>query len=322
VTRLPIVPAAFFGVVLGLAGLGNAWRAARDVWGAAAIVGEALMAIAALAWAILLVLFVLKWILAREQALEEARHPVQCCFIGLAGVATMLIGLAAMPYSRLLAELLAGVGGAFTLGFALWRTGLLWRGERDLAATTPVLYLPAVAGGFVMAVVASALGYPDWGSLAFGSAFFSWLAIESVLLHRLYTASTLAPALRPTLGIQLAPPAVGAVAYLSVTGNAPDLIAHALVGYALLQALLLARLLPWILEQRFTASYWAFTFGATALATAALRMAASAEQGAIAILAPYLFAGANLAVGVVAAATLRLMARGQLIAVGTPVRRA
>ncbi|HMI10949.1 MAG TPA: hypothetical protein VK567_05035, partial [Bradyrhizobium sp.] len=57
--------------------------------------------------------------------------------------------------------------------------------------------------------------------------------------------ATLPIALRPTLGIQLAPPTVGAVAYLGINGGVPDLVAHALVGYGLLQALLLLRLLPW-----------------------------------------------------------------------------
>jgi hypothetical protein len=141
----PIIPAAFFGIVLGLAGLGNAWRAAHLVWRAPTFVGEALMALAAIVWALLLLLFILKWIFAREEALGEAHHPVQCCFIGLAGVATMLIALAALPYSRAVAEILFGIGAAFTLAFALWRTGLLWRGEREHSATTPVLYLPTVA---------------------------------------------------------------------------------------------------------------------------------------------------------------------------------
>src|SRR5258706_2550514 len=187
----PIIPAAFFGIVLGLAGLGNAWRAGHEVWLLPALIGEALMALATMVWALLLVLFILRCALAREASLSEAHHPVQCCFIGLVGVATMLIALAALPYSRLSAEILFGVGAAFTLGFALWRTGLLLRGNRDHTATTPVLYLPTVAGGFVTAGVAAALGYPDWGQLAFGVALFSWFAIESVLLHRLYTVTTL-----------------------------------------------------------------------------------------------------------------------------------
>lgn len=311
--NLPFVPAAFFGIVLGLVGLGSAWRAAHQVWHLPAIVGESLMAAAAAVWAALLLLFALRWILAREQSLAELHHPVQCCFIGLAGVATMLMAIAALPYSRLTAQILFFIGAVFTVGFALWRTGHLWRGDRDHAATTPVLYLPTVAGGFVTSIVASALGYPDWGQLAFGFAFFSWLAIESVLLHRLYTAAPLPIALRPTLGIQLAPSTVGAVAWLGVNGGVPDIAAHILVGYGLLQALLLLRLLPWIMEQPFAPSYWSFTFGATALAIAPIRMAGHGDTGAISQLAPYLFAAANIAVALIAVATLRLIAQRRLL---------
>jgi len=102
--KLPIIPGAFFGIVLGLAGLGNAWRAAHEVWRMPAVVGEALMALAAIVWGLLLLLFILRWVFSREESLVEAHHPVQCCFIGLAGVSTMLIALAALPYSRLVAE--------------------------------------------------------------------------------------------------------------------------------------------------------------------------------------------------------------------------
>jgi tellurite resistance protein len=117
----------------------------------------------------------------------------------------------------------------------------------------------------------------------------------------------------PTLGIQLAPPTVGAVAYLGINGGVPDPVAHALVGYGLLQALLLLRLLPWIMEQPFAVSYWGFTFGATALAIAPIRMVGHGDTGAIAHLAPYLFAGANIAVGLIALGTLRLIAQRRLL---------
>ncbi|MBV8888962.1 MAG: dicarboxylate transporter/tellurite-resistance protein TehA [Alphaproteobacteria bacterium] len=310
----PIVPAGFFGIVVGLAGLGNAWRAAHQVWQQApAFVGEVLMGVAGLIWALLLLLFALKWMLARGEAMAEARHPVQCCFISLAGLATMLIALAVLPYSRVATEILFGVGLVFTLAFGLWRTGGLWRGGRDPGAATPALYLPSVGGGFVTAIVASALGYPDWGQLAFGVGLFSWLAIESVLLHRLYTAPTMALPLRPTVGIQLAPPTVGALAYLSVNGGAPDLFAHILVGYGLLQAMLLLRLLPWMMQQPFAASYWGSTFGISALAGAPVRLVGHGDTGAIAVLAPYLFVAANIAIGLIALGTLGLLLRRRLL---------
>ena len=311
--QLPPVPASFFGIVLGIGGLGLSWRQAHEAWGVPAIVGEALMGVAAAVWATLVLLFAAKWIHARAAALDEARHPVQCCFVGLVGVATLLIAAAVLPYSRLAAQVLFAVGVVYTLGFALWRTGTLWQGGRDESTSTPVLYLPSVAGSFVTAALVSSLGRPDWGALAFGAGIFSWLAIESVLLHRLYMGPPLPPALRPTLGIQLAPPTVAATAYLSVSGGDSGLLTQALLGYGLLQAVLLLRLLPWVREQQASAAYWSFSFGATALATASIVMVRHGATAAVADLAPVLFFGANILVAVLAASTLWLMVQGRLL---------
>jgi len=313
INRLPMIPASFFGIVLGTAGIATDWRIAHAIWGLPAIIGDLLFGAAALIWAIVVLLYAIKWVIALEQARAEAEHAIQCCFIGLGGVATLLVAQAALHYSRALALPLFWLGALFTLGFALWRTGRLWRGGRELGATTPVLYLPTVAGGFVAGNTAAQLGWPEWGQLAFGAALFSWLAIESVLLYRLYSAPPMPPALRPTLGIQLAPPAVGASAYLAVGPGQVDVFANALIGYALLQALLLLRLWRWIGEQPFTPSYWAFTFGATSLAGAVLRLSEQPHGGALAVLAPPVFIAANLLLVFVTIGTLRLAVRGELL---------
>jgi tellurite resistance protein len=299
---LPKIPASYFGSVLGLAGLANAWRAAHQAWALPAAPGEVLAAVATATWLVLVVLYAAKWLQAPDAAREEARHPVQCCFIGLAGVATMLVALCVKPYSPLAAQALVVAGAVFTLGFAVWRTGALWRGERDEAATTPVLYLPVVAGSFVTAIVGTALGHAELGKFAFGGGLFGWLAIESVLLRRLYNGPQMPAPMRPTLGVQLAPPVVGAVAYLAVNGGQPDLLAHALVGYGVLQALVLLRLARWIGEQPLGPGYWAFTFGATALATATIRLAHGPGEQGLAVIA---FAAANLVVLGMAAVSTR-----------------
>jgi tellurite resistance protein len=311
--RMPAIPAAFFGMVLGLAGLGGAWRLAHQVWQLPELAGEGIMLAAARVWLVLLVLYGMKWIVAREAALAELAHPVQCCFVGLIGVATMLVAGTAIPYARPTALALFLAGSSFTFVFAVWRTGGLWLGDRDHGSTTAVLYLPTVAGSFVAGTIAAQLGYPGWGQLAFGAGLFSWLAIESVLLHRLLTAPSTASALRPTLGIQLAPPVVGAVALLNVAPHEATLLAHAMIGYGLLQCLVIVRLLPWIMQEPFGPSYWAFTFGASALAAAPLRLLADGESGPIAILAPVLFVLANLAIGLIAVGTVARLAQGRLL---------
>ena len=311
---IPVVPASYFGMVIGLAGLGTAWRWAHQVWDLPAVVGEAIMWLSIAVWVALTILYLAKWSLARDDAKAEVAHPVQCCFVGLIGVATMLVAGGIQPYSPTLAAILFTAGAALAFGFAVWRTGGLWQDEREHAATTAVLYLPTVAGSFVTAASAGAVGYADWGQVFFGGGLFSWLAIESVLLGRMLTGPELAAALRPTHGIQLAPAPVAAVAYLSVTQGPPDVFAHALIGYGVLQSLILLRLLPWIGAGGFTPSYWGFTFGITALATAPLKLLARGDSGAMANLAGILFGTANLTIAAVMIGTVLLAMRGQLFA--------
>jgi len=305
-------PASFFGIPLGILGLGLAWRAATKLWPLPGLIPELIVATGIIIWTVLVALYGAKWVFARADAAAELEHPVNCCFVGLGPVTTSLAGVAALPYARPLAIALFFVGAAGTLAFALFRTGRLWRGGRAVEATTAVLYLPAVAGSFVTAIAAGLLGWPDWGELAFGAGIFSWLAIESVLLHRLYTGAPLPPPLRPTLGIQLAPPAVGVLAYLNVGSGVPDIFARALMGYALLQALLLVRLWRWIAEQPFAPSYWAFSFGAAALAGAVVRMAIAGSHVET-VLAPILFIAANFVILTLSARTLQLLMSGKLL---------
>lgn len=310
--RFPIIPASFFGMVLGLSGLGACWRLAAQVWRLPGAIGEAIIILAVAVWAILVLLYAMKWALARDDVLKEAAHPVQCCFIGLVGVATMLAALGLLPYAGPAAIVLFTAGSLYTLVFAIWRMGGLWQGDRPDTTNTPVLYLPAVAGSFVTTAGLGAIGHAEWGQYFFGAGLFTWLGIESVLLHRFFNAAPLPPAMRPTLGIQLAPAPVGAVAYLSITQGPPDVFAHALIGYGILQALILLRLSRWIAEEGFTPGYWAFTFGATALAAAPLRLIARGDDGAIVALAPVLFMAANIIVVLVAAATVRRLVAGKL----------
>ena len=309
--RLPLVPVSFFSIVLGLIGLGNAWRAAHRVWGLPQEIGEAIIGLGLLVWVVLAALYGAKWIFARGVARAEFGDATP--FTGLAGVATMLAAVGLLPYAYWLAVAVFAAGALFSFGFGIWRTGILWQGGRPAAATNAALYLPLVAGSFVLAIGLSAFGLADWAQLAFGAGFFSWLAIESVLLHRLYTAEPMAPAARPTLGIQLAPPAVGAVAYLGAFGAGGDpMLVHAFIGYAILQGVLLGRLLPWI-SKTFAPGLWSFSFGVTALATATITMAGQGGGTAIATLAPAAFGFANVVIGGMGLATIGLLLRGRLL---------
>lgn len=313
------VPASYFSMVLGLTGLGNGWRVAARLWGWPAWIGEAVMTVAVAVWAVLVIRYAMKWLVARQEAAAEIAHPILCCFVSLAFVATMLVGLGIAPHAPGIAQGLCVAGALGALVFGVWRHGGLWRGDRDVKATTPVLYLPTVAANLVSAIAASALGWPEWGQLFFGAGVIAWLALESVMVARFLNAEPLPLALRPTLGIQQAPPAVALLAYASVSIGPPDLIAHMLLGYALVQSLIVIRLLPWI-RQPFSLSAWAFSFGATAIATGTMRFAERNGDRVFTTLAPVLFVVSNVVVIGLAIASVVWLLRGKAPAAAAPAR--
>ena len=51
------IPASFFGIILGLVGLGNCWRVAAKIWQLPAWIGEIIMLTAISVWLILLLLY-------------------------------------------------------------------------------------------------------------------------------------------------------------------------------------------------------------------------------------------------------------------------
>ncbi len=302
--RTPL-PASFFGIVLGLSGMGQAWRVAVALWGMPPLVGEAVLLLATLVWAVLLALYAWQALRRPGAVREEFLHPVQGGTPALLAVSTLLIVLAALPYSRAVAAVLAAAGIAWHLFFSLWHTGTIWQGGRSAQDTAPTLYLPTVAGNFTSAAALGALGYAEWGWLFLGAGVFSWLALESPIIQRLWHAPGLPVAQRPLLGIQFAPPVVCAMAGLILAPDAGDHWLAMLWGYGVFQLLLGLRLGAWLGAQPFAPSYWSYTFGIAASTVCALKLALLGNPAAR-ILAVPIFIGANLFIGYLALRTAHL----------------
>jgi len=311
--------ATMFGMVLGIGGLGAGWRAASHVWGAPSIIGETLALTASAIWLIWFSVYVLKWIQASDAARAEIAHPIQSFFVVLIPMTTMIAAWSIAPYLPRIAFALFICGVAGQLAFTVWGVGGLWIGGRTAETTTPVLYMPTVGGSFVSAIACGLFGYPDAGLLFFGVGFFSIIVMESVILTRLL-AHGIPVALRATMGIHLAPPAVGSVAYLTVTSGPPDHLAHMLFGYALFQALVMLRLIPWLREQPFSLAAWAYSFGVSALPLAALRFVERGETGIIANLALPIFAISNLIIGWLALRSLLIGWRYVFTSIGAKAK--
>lgn len=316
---IPLVPAAFFGMVLGLGGLGGAWRLANRTWGYSIWIGEALLLAAAALWLAWIALYAAKWIYAGIAARAELDDPALSFGLGLVPMATLMASIALNAYAPELAWLLFILGVTSGVILTAWLIGGLWQGGRGLESVTPLMILPSVGTAYTGALAAGALGYREVAALLWGPGVITWLVMDSLILFRLMSLGLPVP-MRATIGVQLAPPSVGCLAYLGFTDGPPDNLVHFLLGYALLQGLILLRLAPWIRAQPFAPGAWAFTFGVAALSASTLICLERHPAGAIARLAWPMFVFANLFIGWIAVRTIALAVQGRLFPVAAPLR--
>jgi tellurite resistance protein len=290
------IPASLFSVVLGLSGLGQAWRVAIRLWRLPSLAAELILLLAGLVWFGLLVAYLVHTVRQPERARHEFRHPVAGSTPALLGISTLLISVAVLPYSRALAWALAIGGIGWHLAFSIWYTGTLWQGGRKTEDTAPTLYLPTVAANFTAAGALGALGHADWAWLFLGTGVFSWLALEPLVIQRLWHVEPLPVAQRPSVGIQFAPPVVCAAALLTVAPDTAPQWLLMLLGYGLFQILVGLRLKSWLGHQPFGYSWWAFSFGVVSATVTCVKLAAANVPAALS-LAPVVFVGANLFIG-------------------------
>lgn len=316
------IPVAFFSIAVGALAFANLWRVAIRVWHLPTVAADVLTIAALAVWLVVLLAYGHKWLTHAAEARAEMQHPVQSSLAALGPVSSLLAAQLLQPYAHSVALALFGVAATAQLALGVYLHGRLWQGGRKPELITPAIYLPTVASSFVAGTAAAAFGFHQLGGMFFGAGLLLWLAIESLILHRAAVHEPLPEALRPILGVQLAPPVVGGVTYLSLSSGTPDLFALILLGYGLYQALLMLRLLPWIRQQAFVPGYWAFSFGVAALPTMAVRMVERGATGPLEWLAPLLFVAANVVIGILVVKTLGLLVRGKLIPAAATVQPA
>ncbi|PDO85930.1 dicarboxylate transporter/tellurite-resistance protein TehA [Kosakonia sacchari] len=307
------LPAGYFGIVLGIIGLGFSWRFAATIWPVTLLPADGLIILAMVIWALLMLAFISRMFRHGASVLEEITHPLKSSFVSLAPATSMLVAIGLAPWLHTLALGLFLIAVVAQLTYSAWQTAGLWRGQHPKEATTPGLYLPTVANNFISAMACGAFGFNDVGMLFLGAGLFSWLSLEPAILSRMRNLDEMSPAVRTSLGIQMAPAFVACSAWLSVNGGQADVFAKLLFGYGLLQMLFMIRLIPWYSSQPFNPSFWSFSFGVASLATTSIRLGHGTPGGALYWMSFPLFIAANLVIALLMVKTFALLLQGKLL---------
>ncbi len=304
------MPPNFLGIAFGLAGLGEAWEAARPVLGFPRAVSDVFLGAAALVWVVLVAVYLGQgW----QRIWADLRDPVLAPFTSLAVITPMIPAVALAQANLTAGRVVVCVFAAATVILGGFLTGQWVVGDLEQAAAYPGYFLPTVAGGLVSSGSLAEVHLRAAAEGTLGIGVLCWVLLGSLILNRLFFTKALPIPLVPTLSIELAPPALAGLAWFALNGGTIDVVARLLGGYAVLMALVQLRFLPLYRSLRFSPGFWSFTFSYAAAVSDALawiQIGAVPGRTALTIVLLVLVTGF---IGVIAARTARLAVRGQLL---------
>ncbi|WP_417807121.1 tellurium resistance protein [Thioclava sp.] len=253
-------PPAAFPPILGLMGLGTAWRRGVDQFALPPALAEALLGGVTLLAIFALVAYAVKF-LRRPGVLHEDFRILP----GRAGLAAIvlsqyLVAVALAPCSNVASVIFLGTI-ALHLVFNIFVIIDLLRGPAEQRRVTPVWQL-IFTGWIVGAVAAQSLGFAAIAIWLFWASLISALCIWAISLQQFSRESVPAP-LRPLLAIHLAPAAL--IGTAGATYNAEGIAqVMALLSAGYLIALVVSA--RWLLASGFTPLWGALTFPLAATA--------------------------------------------------------
>lgn len=298
-------PPAIFPPIMGLFGLGLAWRTLAMQPGLSPVqpLGETILGAVALLYAFALVAYLSKPLRRPGVIIDEI-----AVLPGRAGLAAMVLSLmlagsALRPYAPDLALGLVIVASVALAGLGALIGWALLTGPAEARSVTPVFHLTYV--GFILAPLTLVpLGYAQVSTAIFWIEIGVAALIWGASLWQIVTRVPPAP-LRPLMAIHVAPASLFAT--VGILLGYPTLAA-AFAVFALGLVVLLVARATWLLGAGFSPLWGALTFPTAAAATASIL---ALGQGGLYIGAILVIVASALN-SWVAVQVLKLWAKGQL----------
>lgn len=310
-TRLGNMPISFFAVVMGLGGLTLAWQKAEHLLFIPIEASIWLSIVSGAVFVMLVGFYGAKTVLHRPHVIKELNHPVRLSFFPAITISMLLLSVTTLHTQPDLARVLWIVGAAAHLALTLYVLGeWINQSHFNINHMNPAWFIPVV-GNIVAPIAGVELGYVDASWFFFSIGLVFWVVLMAIVFYRIIFHNPLPDKLAPTLFILIAPPAVGFISYLKLTGDL-DPFARILYFSALFTTLLLFTQLAKFARLKFFLSWWAYSFPLAAMTIATLVMYEKVGQVWYEYFAMALFGILNLVLALLIVRTIEAMLRGQI----------
>jgi len=309
-SRIKYLPVSAFATVMGLTGFTIAWEKAQTLTGFSGIAGG-LLAGAALLFVGLLFAYGSKLTQHRAEVVKELHHPVRLSFFPTISISLVLLSIATLEISTGLSEVLWLGGSALHLLFTLYVLGAWINHEHfQIQHMNPAWFIPVV-GNILVPIAGVSHGYMEVSWFFFSIGLLFWLVLLTIVFYRIIFHAPLPGKLVPTLFILIAPPAVGFIAYVKLTGGV-DVFARLLYYSGLFITLLLFTQIHRFARLKFFLSWWAYSFPLAAITIATLVMHQQLGHSALLGLGVVLLAVLTLVIGILVLRTALAVKRREI----------
>ncbi|MEZ5535165.1 MAG: SLAC1 anion channel family protein [Thiolinea sp.] len=310
--RIAYFPISFFAMVMGLSGLTIAWEKAQHVFGINIGISLLLLLVTTLVFGTFAVIYTKKVLRYRDSVLAEMRHPVKLSFFPTISISFLLLAVAFLEFSSGISLVLWLSGITLHLFFTLFVINSWMHHEHfQIQHVNPAWFIPAV-GNVLVPIAGIPLGFQEVSWFFFSIGMLFWVILMTIIFYRVLFHAPIDARLLPTLFILIAPPAVGFLAYMRLTGGEPDAFARFLYFSGLFLTLLLVSQLPRFAKLNFALSWWAYSFPTAAITIASFVMYEQLGKSFYLWLATILLVVLSALIGLLLTRTLKTARKGMI----------
>jgi len=278
-SRIAHMPISFFSVVMGMSGMTIAWEKAQQVLGTnLGFINILLVTLTAIVFIALGTMYTQKIIKYPDHVSAELKHPVKLSFFPTISISFLLMSIAFLPVIPSVAKVLWAVGAVSHLIFVLYIiSAWMHKGHFQVPHISPAWFIPAV-GNVIVPIAGVQLGFIELSWFFFSIGMMFWVILMTIVFYRILFHDPIPVHLLPTLFILIAPPAVGFVAYMKLSGGELDAFARILYFAGLFLTLLLFAQFKRFINLPFFLSWWAYSFPIAAITIATFVMYESTQK--------------------------------------------
>lgn len=258
-SRLRHFPITLLPSVMGLSGLAIVFLKFQHFYEVDLPLGQYVLYGTSVWFAFVMAVYGLKLVKYPGEVKKDFLHPIRINFFAAISICFLLLAIGYMESGRPgLAKVLWLIGTPLHLLILLVILYGWFHKPHQIAAFNPAWFIPVV-GPILVPVVGVHFAHPEISWFFFAVGLVYWIVLLCIFMNRIFFHDPMPDKLVPTLFILIAPPAVGFIAYMKLTGSF-DPFARVLFYFGLFTALMLLTMVDRFRRVPYFVSWWGYTF--------------------------------------------------------------